>query len=454
MTSPLLHPLFILFVVLLGRIGFCDPSVSFKMDIARILNDHCVSCHGAKSAEGGYRLDSFASLGVAGDSGRAPIAPSKGALASNDVGNSDAPGELLRRVISTDQSERMPKDLQPLSAAELSLLSRWFEQGALFDGDKLDQHLNLVAPPKTYADPPASYARPIPIAAVAFSPDGTHLLTSGYYEILIWRLSDLQLVRRVRNVGQRTYAIRFLSDASTIAVACGEPGCNGELRLFDFHSGALKQVLARSNDVVLDVAVRPHANQIAVASSDGTIRIIDCDGFQEIRVLASHSDWVQCVAWSDDGNKLISGGRDKAVKVFDASTWNITSSHTRHAASVHGVAFSADGLHGLSVGADKKMRRWEVENGKKVIDLELGSDAFHILQTNSFAFLPCSDRQLKQVDLGSTTMIRSFTGHEDQVLSIDFDPLTQIIATGAQNGEVRIWNSKEGSLIHTWIAKP
>src|SRR5215468_2930203 len=42
--------------------------VSFKRDIAPVLLNNCLACHGPKKAEGGYRIDTFERLTAAGDS--------------------------------------------------------------------------------------------------------------------------------------------------------------------------------------------------------------------------------------------------------------------------------------------------------------------------------------------------------------------------------------------------
>ncbi len=52
--------------------------VSFRSHVAPILLENCTSCHGPKKAEGGYRLDSFAQLQKAGDSGVQPLAVQDG----------------------------------------------------------------------------------------------------------------------------------------------------------------------------------------------------------------------------------------------------------------------------------------------------------------------------------------------------------------------------------------
>src|SRR5262245_58588087 len=42
--------------------------ISFKRDVAPVLLNNCLACHGPKKAEGGYRIDTFERLTSAGDS--------------------------------------------------------------------------------------------------------------------------------------------------------------------------------------------------------------------------------------------------------------------------------------------------------------------------------------------------------------------------------------------------
>ena len=126
-------------------------SVSFRSEIAPIMLDHCLACHGAKKAEGGYRVDSYEELIKAGDSGELPIATS-----------ADQVSELLRRITCEDESERMPAESEPLSQEQIELVKQWIAGGGKFDGDDASQPLALVIPPVQYADPPEVYAQAIP----------------------------------------------------------------------------------------------------------------------------------------------------------------------------------------------------------------------------------------------------------------------------------------------------
>ena len=464
-VSTLIFSIFFLVSSLLPPTWATEPEgqpISFRGDVASIFLENCIACHGPKKAEGGYRIDTFDELLKPGDSGEMPI-----------VAASVASGELIRRINSGDMSERMPADAEALSSAQIDVLKRWLTEGAKFDGEKSNATLNMVIPPRQFADPPASYPTPTPITAMAFSPDGLLLLVGGYHEVTVWNTADGLLTRRIKNIGERVYAIVFLADQKTIAVGCGEPGRNGEVRLVDFESGQLKGVVARTSDVVLDLAVRPvpkgsadpatpgatprgpaASNELAIASADGLIRIVNTDTMAETRTIANHADWVTAIAWSDDGTRLVSASRDKSAKVFDANSGELLVSYSGHAAAVRGVAFLPDGKQVFSTGTDKKLHRWDVEAAKKVTEVAVGGEAYKIVRGESFVFVSGADNQLRRIDQSSNKVTHTLAGYQDWVLASSYHAGTNRIAGGAMNGEVRLWNATDGTFIRNWIAKP
>ena len=90
-------------------------TVSFAGDVAPILRDRCVACHGGS---GGLWLDRYETLMVGAD--RGPVV-----VAGDPVGS-----ELLRRVTG-DSQPRMPFNLPPLDGVEIEKLRVWIAEGAL-----------------------------------------------------------------------------------------------------------------------------------------------------------------------------------------------------------------------------------------------------------------------------------------------------------------------------------
>lgn len=418
-------------------------TVSFSREIAPILRDHCLACHDPKSAEGGYRVDSFDELLKPGESGKIAVARKP-----------EETSELLRRLICDDESERMPAESDPLSPDLIERIKVWIEQGASFDGQSSSDPLAIVIPTSPYPDPPETYSQPIPISAICFSPDGQQLLVGGYHELTAWNVADGKLVRRIKNIGQRTFSIAFDPSGKMIAVGTGEPGRSGELRLVNFESGEVTAVLNRTSDVVLSAAFRPGTNQIAVASADGSIRIVDVVTLQEIRTIASHAGAVTAVAWSDDGSRLVSASLDKSAKVFDGESGQLLGSYNGHGASVRGVAVLADGTQVVSSGDDNKLHRWNIEGAKQVAAVDIGGTGFKIAGGSDFVIVPSANERVCRINLSDNQISHRFSGHTDWALSVTINQQATQVASGAFNGEVRLWNLSDGSLIGAWIAKP
>ncbi len=112
------------------------PKVDFGRDIQPILARRCYACHGPDKAESGLRLNARDTALGQLDSGERAVVP----------GKADE-SELLRRVSSTDDDERMPPKDKPLSAEQIELLRRWIAEGAVWNEHWAFQPLRAPAPP-------------------------------------------------------------------------------------------------------------------------------------------------------------------------------------------------------------------------------------------------------------------------------------------------------------------
>lgn len=419
-----------------------EDTVSFRSQVAPVLLENCVSCHNAKKAEGGYRLDAFSEISKPGDSATDPLQKT-----------GDEPGELIRRLTSKDEFERMPPESDPLPETQIQLIRRWIDGGARFDGEDPAERLPFLIPPPTHPHSPRKYRTPVPVAALAFSPDGEQVYCGGYHELLVWDLQGT-LVRRIENVGQQVFDIEFFPDEKQIAVACGQPGKSGEVRIIDSSSGEVRAVVARSTDVIWDVAFRPGSNELAVACADKSIRIVNLENLEETLVLQSHADWVTGVFWTPDGNTLVSSSRDKSAKVFDIEKEQLLISYKGHHSAVRGLAVSSDGKQVFSVGDDKKLHRWNVSDGKMIKTVALGGAGFRPVRGPGWVLIPNSDMRLLKIDVAKDNVLTEFKGHSDWVLSAALSPDQTMIASGSYDGEIRLWNASDGSALKSWNAQP
>lgn len=122
-----------------------DERVDFVKQVAPVLLERCIDCHGPDKQKGDLRLDQRA-LAFAGET------PS---LVSGKPDES----EFLRRLaLPADDDEVMPQKGEPLSAAQQSTLRRWVAEGADWPaaGDEWLRERLLAAqlPKTTFALPP------------------------------------------------------------------------------------------------------------------------------------------------------------------------------------------------------------------------------------------------------------------------------------------------------------
>jgi tetratricopeptide (TPR) repeat protein len=110
---------------------------------------------------------------------------------------------------------------------------------------------------------------------MAFSPDGTHLASSGGGDtVRVWDLTT----------GREALALKG-------------------------HAGQVNSV-----------AFSPDGSRLASGGDDGTVRVWDAAAGREVLTLKGHTYGVLSVAFSPDGRRLASASHDGTVRVWDAAT--------------------------------------------------------------------------------------------------------------------------------------
>lgn len=432
----------LILVLSVAATSLAEP-VSFKKDIAPILQNSCFACHGPKKAEGGYRVDNFEKLTAAGDSG-------SNGFAAKDV----AASESFRRIISTDKDERMPKDGDPLPPEQVALIKLWIEEGAQYDGGDPKAALSSIMPAPTHPAAPPEYRASLPVTAVAFSPDGKELFAGGYHEVTVWNPETGQLARRIGNVGQRTYGLAFKPDGSQLAVACGAPGRLGEVRIYNPTSGELLKVIAPTADVAYDVQWSPAGDRLATCAADGVVRLFDAATFAEQLVITSHSDWVFAIAWSPDGTKLATASRDKTAKVFDSKTGELTITYAQHNAPVRGVSFHPDGAEVYSCGSNNKWERWKIADGMRTKEMGFGGGGYKLVRQGEHLLVPTEEPRIRLYKAKEGDQVREFPGATDWCLSVALHEATGRVAAGTFDGEIRLWQLADAKPLLNFFAAP
>jgi hypothetical protein len=444
--------------------------VSFINEVAPILKESCLGCHGAKNPKGKLdmtRYESFRKGGTKDD----PIVPNK-----------PEDSYIVDVLKATDKTRMPPKDTgDPLPPAKIAIIERWIAEGAKLDegltpkSDVLRELRLRWHPPA----PPAAYAYPATITALVFTPDGKKLVVSGHHELTVWDVDAAKLEKRINTRARRTTAMVFLSDGK-LAVAGGRPGEEGDVRIYDINGGTprvekgiaildgvndpavmLKQLLD-ADDEVLCLALSADGKKLASGGCDRVVNVWDlAGGWQNAKLeqsIENHADWVFGVAFSPDGKHLITGSRDKTAKVWDLVAKESVMTFPDHQNGVYAVGVKDDGKIGYSVGEDAQLRAWNAagdQAGKQIRIAAQGKPSFKVVVPAKKPWLvTCgADHVVHVWTADNFKPMKSFNGHTDFVYALAVSP-DGLIASGSFNGEVKVWKVSDDKPFRSFNASP
>ena len=424
-----------------GSAGKNAEPIIFEKHVQAIFKSRCVRCHNAKSRKADLDLSSFAGVMKGGESGEV-VDPGEGDFSS---------------LFAMVEDGSMPEGADPLTKEQIASIKKWIDTGAQLNaGAGANAQLITIMPKLPQPLPPEAYRVPIPVTALQFSPDGNHLASSGYHEMVLWNPADGQLIRRITNIAERVYDIQYSADGKTIAVAAGTPAQMGEVKLFNAADGTLLADLVTSGDSMFAVAFSPDGKRLACAGADRSIRVIDIASGKEELIIEDHADWVMDIAWSPDGSKLASASRDKTSKVFDAKTGDSLVTFNGHGQPVFGVGFSPDGKQVVTCGGDKQIRTWNIGDAKQARAIGgFGNEVFRITITKEGqVFSASADKTARLHNIADGKALKTFSGHNDWVYAVSYHAASKKVATGSYDGEIRIWNLDDAKTTASFIAAP
>ncbi len=423
--------------------------VSFMKDVAPILVRNCIGCHNAKKSESKYLMTRFDAL-------------AKGGAMGEDVTlePGDPEASYLVELIRADGQPRMPYKQDALPAEQIALIERWVAEGAKYDGEKPDEDWVALLHRRTPVTIPESYPLPVPITAIAFSPDGAEVVASGYHELNAYKAADGALARRSPGQPERVYDMAYSPDGKLLATAGGDPGQFGVAKLYEVTPEGPKFVrdLAESADSLLAIAFAPDGATVAAAGADRSIRIVKVENGEQVALIEDHADWIFDLAYSPDGKKLASASRDKTAKVFDLEKKEALATFPGHNDVVYAVAFAADGNQVVSGGGDARLRVWAADGEAKqareipgfagaVFRLVLADGGKQVIAAGA-------EPVVRVFEVAEGKHVRNLEGHKDWVYALAVSPDGATMATGSWDGEVRLWSLADGAPLRTILAAP
>lgn len=375
--------------------------VSYQNEIRPILQAKCQGCHQPAKRSGGYEMTSFAQLLRAGESGTAGIVPGK-----------PVESELLTQITPVNGRAAMPKNGDPLPTAEIGLIRRWIEQGAIDD--------SVASPGVQYdQDHPPRYSQAPVTTSLGFSPDGETLAIAGFHEVILRSGDGQKLLARLIGLSERIESVAFSPDGKRLAVAGGQPGRMGELQVWDVAQRELLHSILLPGDTLYGASWSPDGQLIAVGATDTSVRAFHAETGAQVFFNGAHDDWPLATVFSVDGSLLVSAGRDMSTKLYNVPTQRFIDNVTSITPGALKGGISSLRRHPerneiLVGGSDGTPRIYRME---RVTARKIGDDA---------------------------NLIRSFPAMRGRIYDVAFSPDGNMIACGSSldgKGQVYTFNS-------------
>lgn len=251
----------------------------------------------------------------------------------------------------------------------------------------------------------------------------------------------------------RLYNVVFSHDGSKVL----STATDHTVRIWDRASGKCLLTLEGHTDLVGSVAFSHDSRMVVSGSNDSTVKIWEAVGDRCLRTLQGHTARVTSVAFSHDSILVVSGSVDQTIRVWDRETGTCRQVLKGHEDSIHSVRmrFSDNTQRVVSTSLDRTSRTWDPDTGKALRLLDYTEDAVELLGPAIISpdLRLVASRSLADITIweqATRQIVGRLEGHRSLVVAMAFSHDGKMIASGASDKTIKVWETRGGSWGCLW----
>ncbi|WP_428267976.1 protein kinase domain-containing protein [Haliangium sp.] len=212
----------------------------------------------------------------------------------------------------------------------------------------------------------AHYAYDLKPHRIAWSPDGSTLLTSGDRAAIVWDARTGETVRELVEPGAKLLHAAYSTDGSRIVTA----DTAHRATLWDARTGAALRMLSGHRNRVTCAEFDPTGKHVVTASVDRTVRIWDAGTGALLHTLEGHQRTIHMVRYSADGARIISAAEDNTARIWSADGRALVTLEG-HIDRLYAAALSRDGAVAATASQDGTVKLWDAATGALLWSVEV-----------------------------------------------------------------------------------